>query len=363
VSASLRAAALLGCCLELGCGASALPSPQLVVKGLSAAPYYERCVDSTVSPQRLWLRRLDVDHYIPLQAGQLRPTQQRKRPLPQLVEPQGADLSSERPLPCQAEALPERGVLTWQLEGSQLKLSPWGWASEAERRLLPRALSVAGLDPRRRVLYLGGADGLWWWPLKSRSAPRALPLPIGLRAPITRLVRDGSGWWVRGADGRAVALKLSSALAPDGLSRRAEPLSELIDFPERPAQLSLPLGGRLLRAAQGGLELTWGEQRLISPPVLALASLDARHVAVGTSEGLTVYQASSERGAEQPLHAIAQLRLGAAVTELILHEATLYLICPKRGIIWAELSAPRSQRSQPSQTVGDQPIRSAPKDI
>lgn len=316
------------------------------MKGVSAATFSAYCVSQVDDVQTLWLKSLTRATSIPLKAGALRPSGAHKLPLPQF-RPSSEVLKSRGEAPSVAqpasrcapwEPLPERGSLSWSVGEETLKVSRWGWMSEREGRASPRALSHMSLDPQRGAMLLAGRNGLWWWPLKSRSAPVALLLPAAISHPISGLTRDGGGVWVRGREGQAVAVQVTGQGRPK-LTLASGPIT----LPAPSPNISVPLGGALFSVTRGGVQLSWGAQRTLSPPTYDLALIDPQHVAVATSVGVSIYQASVTNPKPERIRLIAELKLGAPVTALTLYQGALYLLSPSLGLLWADVTAPLAQ--------------------
>lgn len=326
--------------LSMICACSARPpvAPSFVVKGVSATGLTSYCVKQEGEISTLWLKGLGRTLMIPLQEGNLRPKKIYPVALPQFTTSQSSiHPLSTKPSTSKEECsawtdLPKRGVMSWSIGSEHFKVGRWGWMSGYENRTWPRALSVMSLDAHLPILWIGGADGVWLWSLKGRGSPIPLALPTKLKMPIRSLTRDGSGVWIQGEDGEAIAVTLDQFNQIATLKRVAGPLK----LPQSDPNLRVPLGGKLLKFSLGGVQLHWQEQTLLSPPIHDLALLDPQHVAIATSVGVSIYQASATGTFRAPLQQVAELNLNASVTAILAHQGILYILSPSLGLLWAE---------------------------
>ena len=251
----------------------------------------------------------------------------------------------EREASCSAPSkkLPTQGMLAWDRpsrssafspKGGRLEVSAWGWRGPTGGRHAPRALEVVALDHRYQHLYLGGQGGLYAWPLKSKRAPRALPLPSGFKRPVTALLLDGEALWVRDASGSAWALKRAPLHPQNPLSPpRAVVSGGPTPLPASPDVRALKLGALLLSGRRGSVSARWGAQNITLPPLRDIAQLSPTLAALATEVGVELWQAPAV-GEEGGIRRVASLELGAPVTALVSYEGSLYALSPRRGLLW-----------------------------
>ena len=180
-------------------------------------------------------------------------------------------------------------------------------------------------SPKARTF--GQFRALWAWKI-GRQEATPISLPSGLSPPLRRIFRDGPYWWVKGG-GEASLLKIEG-----GRSRRVAPPQSL---PDLPAELMIPLGGRLLRGHRGGVTLKWGQRHSLSAPIQDVASLSPDYVAVATHRSVDIWRALDWTPKKKSKSIVREmsLPLPSPTVRVLAHRGTLFMIGAHYGVLWA----------------------------
>ena len=244
------------------------------------------------------------------------------------------------------------GALSAQWAGRQLRVTheAWRWGEEQRTRLIePRDIAalVERSIPRdggsSRAYMIASESGLWRWRWGGRHALRE-PLPSGVPTRLTRVIREGSLWWVHTLDhdhrsrgtaqdtaDRDVTAQSRTAQGVHSARALAWPINlmshppQLISAPRsapsRSKHLLAPLMGSALTGELGGLSLRWREVSYPTPPLSALCVLSPQLIAVATSSDVRILSGRVDGTAEL-----------VELTRLSLPRPTHALLCeaPKR---------------------------------